>query len=125
MTDDSIGCIKRVIRDLRFGGVELPEAAGAAASAADIVKKIPSWVSRFSCLADGARAWLYCEPDPAVEHGDPGQVMLDVPPGRYFIDTFDTVSRACIARESAQAPPLVIGLTHTGAPILLWIRPAA
>jgi hypothetical protein len=121
--NDSIGCIRKVIKVLRSAGVDVPELA-AAASACDAVKKMPSWVTQFSCLADGAHTWLYCEPGPTLMQSYPSQVMLDIPAGRYFIDTFDTISRACIARESAQAPPLVIGLACTGTSILLWIRPA-
>lgn len=125
MAEEAIARVTRVLEDLRLGGIALPALSGTARLAEGLVKQAPPWILRFSCLADGPRVWLYCEPDPAVQYNVPGQVVLDVPPGRYFIDTFDPASRACVARESAAAPPLVIGLAHAGAPALLWIRPAA
>ena len=38
------------------------------------------------------------------------QAVLDVPAGRYLVDTYDVAERSWRALESAAAPPLVIGV---------------
>ena len=123
MTDDAIARVVRTLRELQSGGLALPNLPDTARPDAGLAKEVPPWISHLSLLADGRCAWLFCEPDPGVAHDQPGQVVLDLPAGRYLIDTFDPASRTCVARESAAAPPLVIGLVHTGTPVLLWIRP--
>lgn len=122
MADDAIARVVSALRDLQLGGIALPNLPATARPASHLVKKVPPWISHFSLLAEGPCAWLYCEPDAGVAYSHPGQAVIDFPAGRYLIDTFETAARVCIARESAAATPLVIGLAHTGAPVLLWIR---
>ncbi len=122
MVEDAVERVARALKDLRHGGLALPDPSAAAKEANALVREVPSWVSHFDLVEDVPCAWLFAEPDAAVAYDRPGQLVLDFPVGRYMIDTFDLAARKCVARESASASPLVIGFTYTGAPTLLWIR---
>jgi hypothetical protein len=113
----------RLVRELRSGGVSLSEPSENAVLCADFVVALPGWVARFGPLSDGKQFWLYCEPGGNPDPAPAGQVLFRLPPGRYMIDTFDLGSGDCVSRESAVASPLVAGLTFTGHPVLLWLRP--
>ena len=94
-------------------------------SAADpaLVTTLPRWVSRFGILAGTDGLWLFwCEPRADVHVGFPSQFVLDLPAGRYQVDTMDITSRSWISRESAQGGPLVAGLPFTGKPALVRVR---
>lgn len=86
------------------------------------VLSLPSWVGRFGFLAGPDQFWLWCEPRPWPGETFPSQFVLDVPPGRYFIEIFDAAAAAWISRESAEGGPLVAGLTSTGKPLLVMVR---
>ena len=49
-------------------------------------------------------------------------MVIDVPCGRYLVETLDTVTSTWISRESAEGGPLVVGLPYTGNPVMVWIR---
>jgi len=121
--EETLCLTRRLVRGLRSSGVLLSEPSEHAGLCTDFVGELPGWVARFGPLSDGKQFWIYCEqggdPDPAPA----GQVLFRLPPGRYMIDTFDLDSRECVSRESVVASPLVAGLTFTGHPVLLWIRP--
>jgi hypothetical protein len=85
------------------------------------VRRVPPWVARVAILKSRATWWLWCEPR-ADSRGGGGQVVLDVPPGRYLVDTLDTRAGAWFSRESAAAAPLVAGLASSGHAILVKIR---
>jgi len=95
-------------------------------SAADpaLVTTLPRWVSRFGILAGTDGLWLWCEPRADVQVGFPSQFVLDLPAGRYQVDTMDVTSRGWISRESAQGGPLVGGLPFTCHPVLVWVHDA-
>ena len=88
-----------------------------------LVRSLPAWVKRFGFLAGTGQYCLWCEPRRAPGDTFPSQMVLDIPRGRYFIDTLDTAARTCVSRESAEGGPLVAGLPYTGNPLLTWIRP--
>jgi len=90
--------------------------------AASPVLSMPGWVSRFVVLEreeGGCRVW--CEPVRSADPLAPSQFVLDLPPGRYLVDTYDEQGMCC-ARESALGGPLVAGLTFTGGPVLVHVR---
>ena len=85
------------------------------------VRQLPPWVVRVAVLKSRATWWLWCEPRTGTRGGG-GQVVLDVPPGRYLVDTLDTRACAWFSRESAAAAPLVAGLPNPGHAVLVKIR---
>jgi len=85
------------------------------------VRRLPPWVARVAILKSRATWWLWCEPH-IGKRGGGGQAVLDVPPGRYLVDTLDTQTSAWFSRESASAAPLVAGLESSGHTVLVRIR---
>jgi hypothetical protein len=84
------------------------------------VHQAPSWVAR-AALVKSARAWwLWCEPRRGRARD--GQCVLDLPHGRYIVESLDTRSHTWVSCESAAAAPLVIGVPFTGRPVLVCIR---
>jgi hypothetical protein len=86
------------------------------------VRSLPSWVGRFGFLAGPDQFWLCCEPRACLGETFPSQFVLDVPPGRYFIEIFDAAASTWISRESAEGGPLVAGLPSTGNLLLVIVR---
>jgi hypothetical protein len=88
----------------------------------DLIRSLPDWVGRFGILKAPDVLVLWCEARAGEGETFPSQVILDLPPGRYFVDALDVRSRQWISRESAAGGPLVAGLPFTGSPILAWIK---
>jgi len=86
------------------------------------VRRLPSWVGRFGFLAGPDQFWLWCEPQPCPGETFASQFVLDVPPGRYFIEIFDAAASTWISRESAEGGPLVASLPFTGNLLLVMVR---
>jgi hypothetical protein len=116
--------VARMIRLLRAEARFVPMPPPSAVVKANLVAKLPNWVARYGLLMDGENAWLYCESYVGIEPDGYGQVVLGLPAGRYFIDTFEAGANSCRSRESATGNPIVAGLAFTERPILLWIRPS-
>ena len=87
------------------------------------VRQVPPWVGRAGLLKSARAWWLWCEPRPGRTRD--GQCVLDLPGGRYMVETLDTRTSAWVSCEAAAAPPLVIGLPHTGGSVLVCIRRVA
>jgi hypothetical protein len=85
-----------------------------------LIRQVPSWVARAALVKSHRAWWLWCEPR-RVRARD-GQCVLDLPEGRYIVETLDTRSHAWVSCESAAGPPLVIGLPYTGRPVLACVR---
>jgi hypothetical protein len=85
-----------------------------------LVRQVPSWVARAALVTSHRAWWLWCEPR-RVRARD-GQCVLDLPDGRYIVDTLDTRTHAWVSCESAAGSPLVIGLPYTGRPVLACVR---
>ena len=84
------------------------------------IRQAPPWVAR-AALVKSARAWwLWCEPRRGRARD--GQCVLDLPAGRYIVESLDTISHTWVSCESAAAAPLVIGVPFTGRPVLVSIR---
>ncbi len=115
--------ISHIAASMRSEGVDLPGPSAAASPAAALVDRLPSWIARWGSLAEGENIWIYGEPCGGTGSSPSGQVLIGLPAGRYLVDTFDTVLRTAISRESAAGNPLVIGLVSVPGPFLLWIRP--
>jgi hypothetical protein len=86
-----------------------------------VVRQWPDWVGRAAALRSRGAWWLWCEPRKGARSGA-GQVVMDVPAGRYVVDLMDTRVHAWFSRESAAGLPLVAGLPATGQPVLARIR---
>jgi hypothetical protein len=88
-----------------------------------LIRQVPAWVARAG-IAKSARAWwLWCEPRRGRARD--GQCVLDLPDGRYMVETLDTRTFTWVSCEAAAGSPLVIGLPHTGRPVLACIRRVA
>lgn len=122
--NETVARLRQIAGSLRSARIDLPDPSADADVAAGLVEKLPTWVARFGPLGDGQNTWIYCEPHRGAAAGALSQIQLRMPAGCYLMDTFDTASHICLARESARGSPLVVGLIYTGRPILLWIRPA-
>ena len=85
-----------------------------------IVRALPPWVFRTALLRSARAWWLWCEPRKARARD--GQGVLDLPAGRYMVETLDTRSHTWVSCESAAGAPLVMGLPFTGRPVLACIR---
>jgi hypothetical protein len=88
-----------------------------------LVRSLPPWVERFGLLAGAGHYCLWCEPQSVPDETFPGQMILDIPRGRYFVDRLDVPARTWVSRESAEGGPLVAGLPYIGNPLLVYIRP--
>lgn len=88
-----------------------------------LVRSLPPWVKRFGLLAGAGQYFLWCEPRSSPGQTFPGQLVLDIPSGRYLVDCLDTTARTWVSRESAEGGPLVAGLPYIGNPLLIYIRP--
>lgn len=88
-----------------------------------LVRSLPPWVGRFGLLAGAGGYCLWCEPRPAPGNTFPGQMVLDLPGGRYLVDVLDASASTWVSRESGEGGPLVAGLPYTGNALLAWIRP--
>jgi hypothetical protein len=98
--------------------IKIPAAFTEAAPA--LIRQVPSWVARAALVKSHRAWWLWCEPRRVRAHD--GQCVLDIPDGRYIVETLDTRSHAWVSCESAAGSPLVIGLPYTGRPVLACVR---
>jgi len=97
---------------------------GQRAGADRVVKQMPGWVGRVVVLADDDQGcWLWCETAGSEDPEYSGQMVLDKPAGRYMVDVFD-LDGTCLSRESAAAPPLVVGLPRVADTVLVQVRRA-
>lgn len=87
------------------------------------VRLMPPWVVRAALLKSRGAWWLWCEPRRGSRGG--GQLVVNVPDGRYLVDILDTRTHAWFSRESAAGAPLVAGLPASVRPVLVRIRRAA
>ena len=115
-----------VRKALAAAGAPIPLDAEALTEAPrDLVRSLPGWIRRFGFLEGLGTFILWCKPRSDAERLFPSQVILDVPPGRYFVETLDAGTGRWISRESAEGGPLVAGLPQTGSPVLVLVRPCA
>jgi hypothetical protein len=85
-----------------------------------LIRRAPAWVARAALLKSARAWWLWCEP--RRTRASDGQCVLDLPAGRYMVETLDTRSHTWVSCESAAGAPLVIGVPFTGRPVLACIR---
>jgi len=120
LPDSAVGRIAVALAAAREldASVRIPAAFTAMDQAA--IRQAPLWVAR-AALVKSARAWwLWCEPRRGRARD--GQCVLDLPAGRYIVESLDTRSRTWVSCESAAGAPLVIGVPFTGRPVLVNIR---
>jgi len=108
---------------LAAAGAPVPsDAVALAAASSDLIRSLPDWVDRFGLLKAQDTIILWFDPRAGEGETFPSQIVLDLPPGRYFVDTLDVRSHQWISRESASGGPLVAGLPSTGRAVLVRIR---
>lgn len=88
-----------------------------------VIRKVPAWVARAGILKSARAWWLWCEPRRGRARD--AQAVLDLPDGRYMVETLDTRTFTWVSCEAAAGSPLVIGLPYTGRPVLACIRRVA
>jgi len=98
--------------------VRIPGTFTAADQAA--IRQAPAWVARAARDKSARAWWLWCEP--RRTRARDGQCVLDLPAGRYIVESLDTRSHTWVSCESAAAAPLVIGVPFTGRPVLVCLR---
>jgi len=84
------------------------------------LRQTPAWVARAALVRSSRAWWLWCEP--RRSRARDGQCVLDLPAGRYIVESLDTRSHIWVSCESAAAAPLVIGVPFTGRPVLVCLR---
>ena len=84
------------------------------------MRQAPPWVARAAFVRSARAWWLWCEP--RRTRARDGQCVLDLPAGRYIVESLDTRSHTWVSCESAAGAPLVIGVPFTGRPVLVSIR---
>jgi len=118
--DDAIGRIAVALATAREAdaSVRIPATFTSTDNAA--IRLAPAWVGR-AALVKSARAWwLWCEPRRGRARD--GQCVIDLPAGRYIVESLDTRSHTWVSCESAAGAPLVIGVPFTGRPVLVCVR---
>ena len=85
-----------------------------------LIRQAPAWVARAALVKSSRAWWLWCEP--RRTRARDGQSVLDLPAGRYIVESLDTRSHTWVSCESAAAAPLVIGVPFTGRPVLVCLR---
>ena len=85
-----------------------------------LLLQAPAWVARAALLKSARAWWLWCEPRRGRARD--GQCVLDLPAGRYIVESLDTRSHTWVSCESAAGAPLVVGLVFTGRPVIVSIR---
>jgi hypothetical protein len=86
-----------------------------------LVRSVPPWVARMGEFDAGGRRCVWFEPRPSPAETLPSQIVIDLPTGRYMVDTLDVRASTWCARESAAGGPLVAGLSYVGGPVLLVV----
>lgn len=84
------------------------------------IRQAPPWVARAAIVKSARAWWLWCEP--RRTRARDGQCVLDLPAGRYIVESLDTRSHTWVSCESAAAAPLVVGIPFTGRPVLVCLR---
>lgn len=85
------------------------------------INHLPGWIEQYRVRHEGQVIWLDLEPSAHAADVHPGQMVIDLPPGRYMVEILDTVSGEWISRESAAGGPLVAGLPWTENPLVVKI----
>jgi hypothetical protein len=85
------------------------------------VRALPAWVVGYGVATSHGATWLWIvgASDPGTEAMD--QTVLDLPPGCYVVDVLDAATGGLLSRETATAPPLVMGLPRRGSAVAVRI----
>jgi len=85
------------------------------------VRSLPGWVVGYGVAASAAATWLWVAGTAQPGTEAMGQAVLDLPPGHYVVDVVDAATGALLSRETATAPPLVIGVPSRGGAVAVRI----
>jgi hypothetical protein len=86
-----------------------------------VCRDLPDWVDAYGVARDADGIWLWLAPAVPGDAPGMGQAVLDLPPGRYMVEVFDVKAHAWIAKESAAASPLVIGVPRRSGGVVLRV----
>jgi hypothetical protein len=118
--DDAIGRIAVALAAAREADASIRIPAAFTSTDHAAIRLVPAWVGR-AALVKSARAWwLWCEPRRGRARD--GQCVIDLPAGRYIVESLDTRSHTWVSCESAAGAPLVVGVPFTGRPVLVCMR---
>jgi hypothetical protein len=95
---------------LSKAGEGFPETSARIHDAAGKVRYAPSSVRLVGAIQVGSTTWVWCDPVRRASSMIAGQLVLDLPRGRYLCDVLDVAGSRWCSRESAAGGPLVIGL---------------
>jgi hypothetical protein len=121
--DDAVGRIALALAAARESDTSVRIPARFTPADTALVRQTPAWVARAAFLKSARAWWLWCEPRRGRARD--GQCVLDLPAGRYIVESLDTRSHTWVSCESAAGAPLIIGLPFTGRPVLVFIRRVA
>lgn len=109
----------------------MPALADGELAPADALRppRVPAWVSEVGAVRDGSALWLWLDgagrSQVAGNELTIDQMVLELPEGRYLVESYDVEARAWVGRESAASPPLVIGVPHRAGAVLLRVTRTA
>ena len=117
---------RKVAAALHACGMVAPAEGAAALEPAgrELIAHLPSWVTRAGALSGPSVVLVWCEPRRGTDERSaaPGQLVLNVRPGRYMVEVLDVAQNRWTSRETATAAPLVSGLPFAGGPLLVHVR---
>ena len=93
----AVGRIARALATARETDKSVRMPAKFTAADPALVRQVPSWVARAALVTSHRAWWLWCEPR-RVRARD-GQCVLDLPDGRYIVDTLDKRHFQCFANR--------------------------
>lgn len=113
----------------------LPGVGGEWASGNTLLRLVPPWAGEVGVVVPGGapdvgseggapkEAWLWLSPGFAFAvPGFPSQLVLNLPPGRYAVATWDVKAGQPVGSESAAGGPLVCGPPCPGGPVVVAVR---
>jgi hypothetical protein len=102
--------LRAVERALSKAGEAFPETSVRVRDAAGRIRCAPSSVRRVGAIQAGSTIWVWCDSAPGASSTVDGQLVLDLPGGRYLCEVLDVDESRWCSRESAAGDPLVVGL---------------
>lgn len=88
------------------------------------VRHLPVWVREYGVAASPDALWIWLAGDPVSSDGPGpmGQVVLDMPHGRYVVDALEPTTGLCYSRETTAASPLVLGVSRGSGSVAIRIE---
>ena len=104
---ETLGAVEHALSRAREA---FPESSGRIRDAVGRVRQVPPATGRVGAFSSGSTTWVWCDPAAGAAPAPGGQLVLDLPRGRYLCDVLDVAEARWCSRESAGGGPLVVGL---------------